>query len=90
MPGMKWIEPISFEKVPETPFSAKYLATRGPKKESRNTKIYRGQETHPIRVDALHEMNWDNIFFKKFGKPHFRPNIWPPEDQKLGLEHANE
>ena len=28
-----------------------------------------GQETHPIRVNARYEMNWANIFFKKFRKP---------------------
>ena len=37
-----------------------------------------GQETYPIRVNAWYEMNWANSFFKKFQKPHFRPNICPP------------
>ena len=43
--------------------------------------MYRGQETHPIRINARYEMNWANSFFKKFRKPNFRPNIWPPEGQ---------
>ena len=34
--------------------------------------MYRGQETHPIKVNARYEMNWANSFFKKFRKPHFR------------------
>ena len=50
--------------------------------EARNTKMYRGQETHPIRINARYEMNWANSFFKNFRKPHFRPNIWPPEGRK--------
>ena len=65
---MDWANSF-FHKVPETPFSAKYLATRGPKKEAMNTKMYRGQETHPIRINARYEMNWANSFFKKFRKP---------------------
>ena len=43
--------------------------------------MYRGQETHPIRINARYEMNWANSYFKKFRKPDFRPNIWPPEGQ---------
>ena len=37
--------------------------------EARNTKMYRGQETHPIRINARYEMNWANSFFNKFRKP---------------------
>ena len=48
------------------PFSAKYLATEN---YARNTKMYRGQETHPTRVNARYEMNWANSFFKKYRKP---------------------
>ena len=55
-----------------------------PENEARNTKIYRSQETHPVRVNAWYEMNWANSFLKKFRKPHFRPNIWPPEGRKWG------
>ena len=47
--------------------------------EARNTKMYQGQETHPIRINARYEMNWANNFFKNFQKPHFWPNICPPE-----------
>ena len=31
--------------------------------------MYRGQETHPIRVNARYAMNWAYTFFKKFRKP---------------------
>ena len=47
--------------------------------EARITKMYRVQEIHPIKVNARYEMNWANSFFKKFRKPHSRPNIWPPK-----------
>ena len=56
--------------------------------EARNTKMYRGQETHPISINARYEMNWANIFCKKLRKPHFRPNIlligkkWPERFHK--------
>ena len=32
-------------------------------------KMYRGQETYPIRVNTRYEMNWANSFFKKYQKP---------------------
>ena len=41
------------------------------KNEARNTKMYRGQETHPIRINARYEMNWANCFFKSSGNPIF-------------------
>ena len=44
--------------------------------KARNTKMYRGQETHPIRVNARYEMNWANSFLKKFRKPHFFGQIF--------------
>ena len=51
---------------------------------ARNTKIYRSQETHAIRVNASIKWNEPIVFFKKFQKHHFRPNIWSPEDRKWG------
>ena len=68
---MNWANSF-FSKVPETPFSAKYLATRGPKIEARNTKMNRDQEIHPIRVNARYEMNWANIFSKSSGNLLYR------------------
>ena len=75
-----------FKNIPETPFWGKYLAKKIRKPhlgkifghhraevDGRNTKMNRGQETHPIRVNARDEMNWANSFYKKFRKPQ----IWP-------------
>ena len=40
--------------------------------EARNTKMYRGQETHPIRINARYEMNLVNSYLKKnSGNPIF-------------------
>ena len=41
------------------------------KNEARNTKMNRGQETHPLRVNARYVMNGTNSFLKKFRKPIF-------------------
>ena len=67
-----------FNKVLEIPFGHQRAEN-----EARNTKMYRGQETHPIRViNARYVMNGTNSFLIKFWKPHFQPNIWPPEGRK--------
>ena len=42
--------------------------------EAKNTKMTRGQQTHPIRVNARYEINWANSFFKKFWKPCLQMN----------------
>ena len=34
--------------------------------EARNTKMYRGQESNPIRVNTRYEMIWANSFLQKF------------------------
>ena len=31
--------------------------------DARITKMYRGQENHPIRINATYEMNWANSFY---------------------------
>ena len=72
-----WFDLIWFE----TPFSAKYLATRGPKVRLGTWKMNRDQETHPMRVNARYEMNWANSFFKKFRKRtdrHWGESSIPP------------
>ena len=38
---------------------------------ARNTKMYRGQETHPIRINARYEIDWANSVFKNSGNPIF-------------------
>ena len=51
-----------FQKVPETPFSAKYLPTRGPKTRPRTREcMYRGQGTHLIRVIVIETDLWGVI-----------------------------
>ena len=50
--------------------------------EAWNTNMFRGQETRHKGLNDRYGMNGPIVFFKKFRKPHFRPNIWPPEGQK--------
>ena len=69
MPRMKWIEPIVFSKSSGNPIFGQIFGHQRAKNEARDTKMNRGQETHPIRVNARYEMNWVNSFFKKFRKP---------------------
>ena len=80
----KWIEPIVFSKSSGNPIFGQIFGHQRVENEARNTKMYRGQETHPTRINARYEMNWANSFFKNFRKPHFWPNIWPPEGRKWG------
>ena len=87
--GKHSIEPIVFSKCSGNPIFGQIFGHQRAENEARNTKMYRGQETHPISVNARYEMNWANNFFKKFRKPHFRPNIWPPEGRKWGQEHKS-
>ena len=77
-----WIEPIVFSKSAGNPIFGQIFGHQRVENESRNTKMYRGQETNPISLNARYEMNWANSFFKKFRKPHFLPNIWLPEGRK--------
>ena len=63
MPGMKWIEPTVFSKSSGNPIFRQIFGHQMAKNEARNTKISRGQETHPIRRNARYEMNWANVFF---------------------------
>ena len=75
MPGMKWIEPILFSKVPETLFSAKYLATRGPKMRL-GTQKWIGAWDSPHKGNSWYERNWANSFFKKFRKSCLQTDGW--------------
>ena len=60
---MNWANSF-LKKVPETHFRPNILPPEG-RNEARNTKMYRGQKTHSMRVNARHEMNWANSFFQK-------------------------
>ena len=71
MPGMKSIERIVFSKSSGNPIFSQIFGHQRAENEARYTKIYRGQETHSIKVNARYEMNWANSFFKKFGNPIF-------------------
>ena len=82
--GMKWIEPLEFSKISGNPIFGQIFGHQRAENEARNKKTYGGHATHSIRVNARYEMNWANSYFKKFRKPHFQPNIWPPEGQKWG------
>ena len=82
--GLRAIEPIVFSKSSGNPIFGQIFGHQRAENEVMNKKMYRGQETHPMRINATYEMNWANSFFKKFQKPHFRPNIWPPEGRKWG------
>ena len=56
---------------PETPFSTKYLATRGPKMRLGTRKCIGVKRLTHIKINARNEINWANSFFKNFWKPFF-------------------
>ena len=70
----KWIEPIVFSTSSGNPIFGQIFGHQRGENEARNTKMYRGQETRPIRINAKYEMNWANSFFKKFRKPCLQTN----------------
>ena len=65
--GKLWMEPIVFSKSSWNPIFDQIFGHQRAENEARNTKMYRGQETQPIRVNARYEMNWANGFFKSSG-----------------------
>ena len=65
----KLIEPIVFSRSSGNPIFGQIFGHPRAANEARNTKMYRGQETDPKRINARYEMNWANSFFKKFRKP---------------------
>ena len=56
-------QPIVFSKSSGNPIFGQIFGHKRAENETRKTKMYRGQETHPIRVNARYEMNWANSFF---------------------------
>ena len=60
----KLIEPIVFSKSSGNPIFGQIFGHPRAANEARNTKMYRGQETDPKRINARYEMNWANSFFK--------------------------
>ena len=77
---MNWAS-IFFSKSSGNPIFGQIIGHQRAENEARNMKMYRGQETHPMMINARYEMNWANSFVKTFRNPHFRPNIWPPETE---------
>ena len=75
---MNWANSF-FSKSSGNPIFSQIFGHQRAKNEARNKKMNRVQETHPIRLNARYEMNWADTSFNKFRKPHFLPNIWPPE-----------
>ena len=67
----KLIEPIIFSKNSGNPILDQIFGHQGTENEARNKKLYRGQETHPIRMNAKYEMNWANNFFLKVQETPF-------------------
>ena len=72
MPVIKLIEPIIFSKSSWNPIFGQIFGLQRAGNEARNTKMCRGQETHPIRVNARYEMNWANSFSKSSGNLVYR------------------
>ena len=65
-----------FQKYPEIPFLAKYLATRGPKMRPGTRTCIEVKKIHLISVNATYEMSWANSFFlQKVPETPFRPNL---------------
>ena len=53
--------------------------------EARNKKMYRGQETHHIRVNATYEMNWAKSFLKKVPETPFSAKYLATRGPKMRL-----
>ena len=64
MPGMKWIEPSVVSNSSGNPIFGEIFGHQRTENEAGYTKMYRGQETHPIMVNARYEMNYANSFSK--------------------------
>ena len=60
-----------FSKRSGNPIFGQIFGHQRAENEDRNTIMYRGQETHPIRINARYEMNWANIFSKSSGNHIF-------------------
>ena len=58
-------------------------------KDARNTKMNRGQETHPMTANARHEMYWANIFFHKVPETSFSAKYLATEKTRLWAETRN-
>ena len=67
MRGMKLIESVAFSKSSWNPVFGQIFghqnAVEGAENEARNPKINRGQDTHPLKVNARYVINGTNSIF---------------------------
>ena len=52
-----------FSKSSGNPIFDQIFGHQRAENKARNTKMYRGQETHPIKINSGYEINWAHIFF---------------------------
>ena len=67
---INWVNSF-FSESSRNPIFGQIFGHQRAKNEARNTKMYKGQETHLIRVNAKYEMNWANSFFQKVPETPF-------------------
>ena len=72
------------------PILGQIFGNKRAKIDARNTKIDRGHETYPIRVNARYEMNWANsLFSKSSGKPvYWWTGRWMDEQTSGCIQHT--
>ena len=68
MPGIIIFVPVLFSKSFGNFTFNQIFGHQRAEIEARNTKMNRGEETLPMRMNATCEMKWVNIFFKMFWK----------------------
>ena len=74
-----------FSKSPGNPIFGQISDHQRAKNDARKTKMYRGQETHPIRVNARNEVNWANSFFEKVPETPFSAKYLATRGPKMRL-----
>ena len=71
MPGMKWFGLIIVSESFRNPIVGQIFGQQRAENGARNTKMNRGKETHPIRLNAWYVKNGTNSFSKNSGNPIF-------------------
>ena len=75
-----------FSKNSGNPIFGQIFGHQTDENEARNTQMFRGQETHPIRINARYEMNWANrFFFQKVPETPFSAKYWATRWPKMRL-----
>ena len=62
-----------FSKTSGNPIFDQIFGHQRAENKARNTKMYRGQETHPIKINSGYEINWAHSFFFNSRNPIFGP-----------------